>query len=278
MQNNNTQMIHVAQPAQQVETVSPQLRMIEKAIDKGASFEVISKMYELYEKHEAAQAKKAFYAAMSVFQGCVQMAHKSASASFRTKGGGQMGYSFASLDDVIKVARPALQKSGLSYTFKVKQEAGTVKKWNDNAKKFIDSATTIVSVMCTISHGDGHSESCSLTSPLEDSGQKNALQQIGSTISYLRRYTLCSALGIATSDDLDDGHMYDSGVQEAEVVAIDYHHELKKTLAAREQKASGYKERVYTRLSGKLDRTVSKAEDLSHEEAREAYTILMSAG
>lgn len=260
MQNNNTQMIHVAQPAQQVETVSPQLRMIEKAIDKGASFEVISKMYELYEKHEAAQAKKAFYAAMSVFQGCVQMAHKSASASFRTKNGGQMGYSFASLDDVIKVARPALQKSGLSYTFKVKQDA------------------SLVTVNCTISHGDGHSESCTLSSPLDASGQKNALQQIGSTISYLRRYTLCSALGIATSDDLDDGHMYDSGAQEAEVVAVDYHHELKKTLAAREQKAPGYKERVYTRLSGKLDRTVIVAEDLSYDEARDAYTILMSAG
>ena len=254
--NNNTQLVTLQQPKNEI---SPQLRMIERAIDKGASFEVIDKLYQLNERHEAAQAKKAFHSAMSVFQGCVQMAHKSASASFRTKNGGQMGYSFASLDDVIKVARPALQKSGLSYTFKVKQEASTV------------------TVNCTISHGDGHSESCALSSPLDVSGQKNALQQIGSTISYLRRYTLCSALGIATSDDLDDGHMYDSGVQEGELVQINYYKELEKILNLREQQEAGSKETRLTFMSTKCERKISSVNDLNPEEAEAFYRMSLNA-
>lgn len=258
----------------QVQQVSAEMRMLEKAIEKGADFEVVEKLYDLVERNQQAQAKKAFHTAMSVFQSCVQMAHKSASASFRTKNGGQMGYSFASLDDVIKVARPALQKSGLSYTFKVKQEAGTVKKWNDSAKKFMDAATTIVSVMCTISHGDGHSESCSLTSPLEDSGQKNALQQIGSTVSYLKRYTLCSALGIATSDDLDDGHAYSVEDSAHEVVVIDYHAELDKIIKNRSEGNPNYHHRIFTHLSTKANRTVKSVKDLTSEEAEKAYRAM----
>ena len=38
----------------------------------------------------------------------------------------------------------------------------------------------------------------------DDSGQKSAIQQVASTITYLRRYTLTGVLGIATTDqDLD---------------------------------------------------------------------------
>lgn len=273
---NNTQLVPVQQP-QQAE-ISPQLRMIERAIEKGASFEVVDKLYQLHEKHEAAQAKKAFHAAMSVFQGCVQMAHKSASASFRTKNGGQMGYSFASLDDVIKVARPALQKSVLSYNFKVKQEPGTTKKWNDGAKRFIDAETTIVTVCCTISHGDGHSESCSLTSPLEDSGQKNALQQLGSTISYLRRYTLCSALGIGTSDDLDDGHFFTPEAQGGVVVEeIGYRKHLDKMLDEKEAQSKGSKEKRLAFMSAKCDRKIMTVNDLNTDEARAFYEMSINA-
>ena len=39
----------------------------------------------------------------------------------------------------------------------------------------------------------------------DGSGGKNAIQAIGSTVSYLERYTLLAATGLATEDQDDDG-------------------------------------------------------------------------
>ena len=61
-----------------------------------------------------------------------------------------------------------------------------------------------VSVTCIIAHRDGHSEENTLSAGRDDSGKKNSIQSIGSTITYLQRYTLKSALGLAASAD-DDG-------------------------------------------------------------------------
>ena len=51
----------------------------------------------------------------------------------------------------------------------------------------------------------GHSEAVSIAGPLDDSGQKNGIQQIGSTITYLERYTLMAIMGLAAHDQDDDG-------------------------------------------------------------------------
>mgnify|MGYP000541184124 FL=1 len=59
-------------------------------------------------------------------------------------------------------------------------------------------------VTCILSHRDGHSEESSLSGPADASGSKNAIQAIGSTLTYLQRYTLVQALGLAAGDD-DDG-------------------------------------------------------------------------
>jgi len=55
-----------------------------------------------------------------------------------------------------------------------------------------------------ISHRDGHSEENSLSADADHSGEKNAIQAIGSTLTYLQRMTLKAALGLAAADD-DDG-------------------------------------------------------------------------
>jgi hypothetical protein len=60
-----------------------------------------------------------------------------------------------------------------------------------------------ISVTCVLT-GHGHEEENTLTGPADASGSKNAIQAIGSTLTYLQRYTLVQALGLAASDD-DDG-------------------------------------------------------------------------
>ena len=52
---------------------------------------------------------------------------------------------------------------------------------------------------CVLSHRDGHFEETTLTAGRDDSGKKNAIQQVGSTITYLQRYTLKAALGLAAA-------------------------------------------------------------------------------
>jgi hypothetical protein len=62
---------------------------------------------------------------------------------------------------------------------------------------------TAISVTCILT-GHGHEEENTLSGPADASGSKNAIQAIGSTLTYLQRYTLVQALGLAASSD-DDG-------------------------------------------------------------------------
>ena len=47
---------------------------------------------------------------------------------------------------------------------------------------------------CVVSHRLGHSEENTLTAGRDESGNKNNIQAVGSTITYLQRYTLKAAL------------------------------------------------------------------------------------
>lgn len=62
-----------------------------------------------------------------------------------------------------------------------------------------------ISVTCIVTHEMGHSESTSLSGPPDSSGKKNSIQEIGSTVSYLERYTLFAITGLAATDQDDDG-------------------------------------------------------------------------
>jgi uncharacterized protein YyaL (SSP411 family) len=59
-------------------------------------------------------------------------------------------------------------------------------------------------VTCVVSHRDGHFEETTLAAGRDESGNKNSIQAVGSTLTYLQRMTLKAALGLAASDD-DDG-------------------------------------------------------------------------
>jgi len=60
-----------------------------------------------------------------------------------------------------------------------------------------------IRVTCVIT-GHGHREETSLQSGLDTGPGRNNLQSIASTVTYLERYTLKAALGLAASHD-DDG-------------------------------------------------------------------------
>ena len=95
---------------------------------------------------------------------------------------------YADLKEVIEASRPALTKYGLSVMQPVSTENGTA---------FLH---TILA----------HSSGKSISSVMEIKPPKNDIQSLGSYITYLRRYTYASLVGVATCDD-DDG---ESAMQE----------------------------------------------------------------
>ena len=103
------------------------------------------------------------------------------------KGGARTDYKYEDMGEIARTVDPVLSKNGLSYRFRTTSEP--------NAP---------VTVTCIIAHRGGHSEENTLSAGRDDTGNKNSIQAVGSTVTFLQRYTLKAALGLAASAE-DDG-------------------------------------------------------------------------
>ena len=156
------------------------------ALANGQDLDKLEKLLELQIRYEENEAKKAYHKAMAAFKANPPDIEKDKFVSFATSKG-QTSYKHATLANVTSKINKALSQFGLSASWKTRQENGSVH------------------VTCTITHEMGHSESTTLESPPDQSGGKNSIQAIGSTLSYLERYSLLALTGLATSDMDDDG-------------------------------------------------------------------------
>jgi hypothetical protein len=75
-------------------------------------------------------------------------------------------------------------------------------------------------VTCTIRHILGHSESVAMGAAPDTGPGRNAIQARGSAKSYLERYTLLAATGMAASDTDTDGNTSD-GKKEMDIAEFD---------------------------------------------------------
>lgn len=156
------------------------------AMEKGA-VDQLDKLLDLQLKWDAEQARRAFVAAMAEFKaeaGGITIA-KSKEVKFKTNTG-TTEYVHAELHDITRALVPVLAKHGLSHS------------WN------VSQANTGITVECIMSHRAGHSERVAMTAPADASGGKNNIQAIASTKTYLERYTLLAATGMATGGELDN--------------------------------------------------------------------------
>ena len=160
--------------------------LIQSAVAGGADLEKLEKLLDLQLKWEANEAKKAYVIAMAAFQADPPKIEKDRHVKFETAKG-IVEYDHATLANVTSKINNALSKHGLSAGWKTSQDE------------------TRISVTCKITHIMGHSEETILKSASDLTGGKNAIQAIGSAISYLQRYTLLSLTGLATFDMDDDG-------------------------------------------------------------------------
>lgn len=166
----------------QVATTSP-MQLIEVAVNANADIDKLERLMGLQERWEQNNAKKEFFAAMSKFNAeCPTIVkRKKAHNSF-----------YAPLGDIHAQIKETLVSCGLSFRFEQDHSNG-------------------ITVSCLVSHASGHTEKATMTAQADTSGSKSPIQAIASTVTYLQRYTLCSALGITTADEDMDGRI-DSGL------------------------------------------------------------------
>jgi hypothetical protein len=151
--------------------------MLNRAVSSGADIEMIEKLMSLQERWETGQARKAFDKAIAAAKAKITPIQRNAK--------GHNDKRYADFAAIAKVVDPILSEHGLSYRFRTAQ-------------------SDRISVTCILSHEAGHSEETTLTGPADTSGSKNAIQAIGSTLTYLQRYSLVQMLGLAAAAD-DDG-------------------------------------------------------------------------
>ena len=102
-------------------------------------------------------------------------------------GQGNTAYNFCPLNVMEAKLRDPLTECGLSYRFENLSREGAF------------------GVRCVVTHAAGHSEGTEMYAPADNSGNKNVIQGIGSTSTYLMRYTLIASFALTTADEDNDG-------------------------------------------------------------------------
>lgn len=166
---------------------NPIMPLIEMAMEKG-NLDVVRELMQLKREWDADEARKAFNVAMAAFKTEPPRIEKNKHVNVKFKDGGGMEYDHATLDHVVGAITPALSKFGIRHRWVPEQKDGRI------------------TITCVLSHDLGHCESTTLSAPIDISGKKNPIQAEMSTVTYLQRYTLLSATGMAASGQDDDGH------------------------------------------------------------------------
>jgi hypothetical protein len=164
------------------------MEMLSVAVSSGSGIEVIERLMTLQERWSAAQARRAFDEAIAAAKAKIKPIRKNKRVHYASKDKEKANtdYMHETMGEIARTIDPILAEHGLSYRYRTEQGNGNV------------------TVTCIVSHKEGHSEETPLTSGRDEGAGKNNLQALGSALTYLQRYTLKIALGLAAAAD-DDG-------------------------------------------------------------------------
>ncbi len=203
--NKEQALVVQEQPAHPGPLAVTPMAMLQLAVEKGASVEQLERLMALQERYEANEAKKEFVSAMTHFKENPKVIEKNATVDF-TSTKGRTHYKHATLANVCDVIGPALSEVGISHRWETEQlpEGGMIR------------------VTCILTHARGHSEKVFLQAGRDESGNKNNIQAVGSTVTYLQRYTLLAATGMAVADQRDDDGSGGKSLQMDESQKVDF--------------------------------------------------------
>lgn len=162
------------------------LSVIERAArDPAVDIDKMERLMAMHERMIARNAKASYNAALAELQPKLPLI---AERGGITNNAGKVQSTYALWEDVVTAITPMLSSHGFALSFRVGRDG---------------ERQTVTGIL---SHRDGHSEETTLSLPLDMSGSKNAVQSVGSTVSYGKRYTTQALLNIASSGEDDDGN------------------------------------------------------------------------
>lgn len=155
------------------------LPMIDKLVERpDFDVEKLERLLDMQERIMTRSAMEQFNAAMAMMQDELPSIAERGKAH-NTK--------YATFEDINDVAKPIMKRHGFAVSFRVHNIQGGIE------------------VTGVLMHKGGHREETTMTLPLDTSGSKNAVQAVGSSVSYGKRYVMSALLNITTRSEDDDG-------------------------------------------------------------------------
>lgn len=236
---------HVAVDVPTPSGAATPMEMLDRALSSGASPDTLEKLMALQDKWSAGQARRAFDNAMADLRGLLKPIMKR-----------QEGHTgkYEGLADISEMVDPLLSPLGLSY------------RWHVS-----DSDDKRIKVTCIVTHREGHREETALSALPDTTGSKNAIQAVGSAVTYLQRYTLKAALGLAAGKDTDANietpDDYDTSEWTAKIAAADEARDKDKLLVIQKElkvKRSEIPDSSWKLLSSAFSAAMRRAEAAKH--------------
>lgn len=176
----------LAAPSGQVDVQSLMALAVEKGVD---GVEALERLVALQERLADRSAREQFFEALNRFQDeCPVIVHDSKVDFTGKSSGTQVKYSYASLPHIWEVVKPLLQKHGFSVS------------WDT------DESGPKMAIKCILYHRAGHSREATFTAPVTSASPGMSDQQkAGGALTYGRRQTLVSVLGLVAAESDNDG-------------------------------------------------------------------------
>lgn len=191
------QKIEAQEPLAPVNETAAIVSMIERAArDPAVDIDKMERLLQMQERVIERRAKAAYDAALAEMQpklpvigrrGRIEIRAKDTKTGERT-GAVQQSTGYALWEDINEGIRPVLAEYGFALSFRVGL-AG-------------DGKITVTGIL---SHREGHREETTITLMHDSSGSKNAVQAVGSSTSYGKRYTASALLNLTSRGEDDDG-------------------------------------------------------------------------
>lgn len=168
------------------------VQMIERAASNPAvDIDKMERLLQMREREYARSAKMAFDAALAEMQ--PELPEIVERGEIKTDKNKAAQSTYAKWEDINAAIKPILARYGFSLSFRVAR--------TDNQ----------ISVTGILTHRQSHAEETTLSLPVDTSGNKNAVQAVGSSTSYGQRYTAKLLLNLTSRGADDDGNAAGDG-------------------------------------------------------------------
>jgi hypothetical protein len=156
------------------------IQVIERAaMNPNVDIDKMERLLQMQERIMERNAKAAYAAAFSEMQPELP--------EIPENGKGHNNASYALWEDINDLIKPVIARHGFGISFQTGRDGPNI------------------TVTAILTHREGHGEQTTMILPVDASGSKNAVQAVGSSTSYGKRYTASALLNLTSRHEDDDG-------------------------------------------------------------------------